>query len=186
MSKCWCIKYYTCAISRRSIVQIPRVTSPALVSWILWNKFPHDSRNSFPLPLIPSRLFSWDEAIVIAAADTKPAVTGNDMNSTRKPDRKLKLKKALILYWAIALETGISLHRGSPSGEPGEGLVCRGLWELDEEALGMGYCSLKRLRGGGLVEGSFTGEPERWGFREICKMPCKRTSVYIGALLGNL
>ena len=26
----------------------------------------------------------------------------------------------------------------------------------------MGYCSLKRLHGGGLGEGSFTGEPERW------------------------
>jgi hypothetical protein len=25
----------------------------------------------------------------------------------------------------------------------------------------MGYCSLKRLHGGGLGEGSFTGEPER-------------------------
>jgi hypothetical protein len=35
---------------------------------------------------------------VRAAADIKPAVTGNDMNSTRKPDRKMKLKKTLILY----------------------------------------------------------------------------------------
>jgi hypothetical protein len=32
-------------------------------------------------------------------------------------------------------------------GEPGGGLVYRGLRELDEGALGMGYCSLKRLRG---------------------------------------
>jgi len=30
----------------------------------------------------------------------------------------------------------------------------KGLWEW-------GYCSLKRLRAGGLGEGSFTGEPER-------------------------
>jgi len=33
---------------------------------------------------------------------------------------------------------------------------------LDEGALGMGHRSLKRLRGGGLREGSFTGEPERF------------------------
>jgi hypothetical protein len=51
------------------------------------NRFSHDSRNSLPLPLIPSRLLSWDEPIVIEAADINPAVTGNDMNSTRKPDR---------------------------------------------------------------------------------------------------
>ena len=25
-----------------------------------------------------------------------------------------------------------------------------------------------------------------WGYREICKMPCKRVSLSIGALLGNL
>jgi hypothetical protein len=35
-------------------------------------------------------------------------------------------------------------------------------------------------------EGSFTGEPERWGFWEICKMPCKRPYLSIAALLGNL
>jgi hypothetical protein len=39
---------------------------------------------------------------------------------------------------------------------------------------------------GTLREGSFTGESERWGFWEICKMPCKRASFAIGALLGNL
>jgi hypothetical protein len=59
------------------------------------------------------------------------------------------------------LETGISLYRDSAFGGPGEGLVYWGLSELDEGALGMGYRSLKRIRGGGLGEGSFTGEPER-------------------------
>jgi len=84
-------------------VQAPRVTSPALVSCIFLNTFFHASRKSWPLPLIPSRPFSWDEAIVRAAADIKPAVTGNDMNCTRKPDRKLKLRKTFLLYWAINL-----------------------------------------------------------------------------------
>ena len=83
-----CIRYYTCPISRSTIVQTPSVTSPTLVSCILLNKFPHASRNSLPLPLIPSRFFSWVEAIVRAAAAIKPAVTGNDMNCTRKPDKK--------------------------------------------------------------------------------------------------
>ena len=72
-------------------MQTPSVTSPALVSCILLNKFSHDARNSLPLPGIPSRFFSWDEAIVTAAADIKPAVTGTDMNSTRKPDRKTEI-----------------------------------------------------------------------------------------------
>ena len=39
---------------------------------------------------------------------------------------------------------------------------------------------------GTLREGSFIGELERWGFWEICKMPCKWASLFIGALLGNL
>jgi hypothetical protein len=29
-------------------------------------------------------------------------------------------------------------------------------------------------------------EPKRWGFWEICKMPCKQASLSVGALLGNL
>jgi len=37
-----------------------------------------------------------------------------------------------------------------------------------------------------LREGSFTGEPEIWGFWEMCKMPCKQASLSIRALLGNL
>jgi len=46
--------------------------------------------------------------------------------------------------------------------------------------------SLRRLYGGGLGEGSFTGEPERWGLWGIYEMPCGRACLYIGALLGNL
>jgi hypothetical protein len=50
----------------------------------------------------------------------------------------------------------------------------------------MGHLSLKRIRGGGITEGSFTGEPERRAFCEISKMPCKWASLSIGVLLGNL
>jgi hypothetical protein len=32
---------------------------------------------------------------VTAAADIKPAVTGNDMNSTRKPDRRIETHKSI-------------------------------------------------------------------------------------------
>jgi hypothetical protein len=35
-------------------------------------------------------------------------------------------------------------------------------------------------------ESSITGEPKRWGFWEICKMPCKWAPLSIAALLGNL
>jgi hypothetical protein len=33
--------------------------------------------------------------MVMAAADIKPAVTGSDMNSTRKPDRKTEAHKCM-------------------------------------------------------------------------------------------
>jgi hypothetical protein len=39
---------------------------------------------------------------------------------------------------------------------------------------------------GTLREGSFTGEPERWGFWEIFKITCKRASLFLCALLGTL
>ena len=47
----------------------------------------------------------------------------------------------------------------------------------------MGDCSLKRLHGGGLGEGSFTGEPERWnGNGNGSIFPCG--SSVGGSLLG--
>jgi len=39
---------------------------------------------------------------------------------------------------------------------------------------------------GTLRESSFTGEPERRDFLEICTVPCIRASLFIGLLLGNL
>lgn len=35
---------------------------------------------------IPSRSFSWDVAITIAAADVKPAETGPEMKSIKNPE----------------------------------------------------------------------------------------------------
>jgi hypothetical protein len=58
-------------------------------------------------------------------------------------------------YIEKALLTGTSLYRGSASGVPGGGLISRGLWELDEGAVGMGYRCLKGLHGRGLRKGSF-------------------------------
>jgi len=64
-------------------------------------------------------------------------------------------------YLEKALKRVISFHRGFAFGEPGGGLVYRGLLKMDEGALGMGYHSLMGLCGGGLREGSITVEPER-------------------------
>jgi hypothetical protein len=36
--------------------------------------------------------------------------------------------------WRKALETGISLHRGS-AGEPGRGFIYQGIWKMNEGAL---------------------------------------------------
>jgi hypothetical protein len=37
--------------------------------------------------------------MVMEAADMNPAVTGNDMNSTRKPDRTRETHKCIIFYF---------------------------------------------------------------------------------------
>lgn len=43
---------------------------------------------------MPSKSFTWDVAITIAAADVKPAETGPDMKSIRKPlQDEIKKKK---------------------------------------------------------------------------------------------
>jgi hypothetical protein len=39
---------------------------------------------------------------------------------------------------------------------------------------------------GALREGFFTGGTRKMRFLEICKIPCKRATLSIGALLGNL
>jgi len=59
---------------------------------------------------------------------------------------------------------------------------------IDEwrRALVVGHFSARDSMKGTLSEDSFTGEPERWCFWEVCKMPCKRACLFIRALLGNL
>jgi len=39
------------------------------------------------------------------------------------------------------------------------------------------------IRGPG---GSFMGEPKRWGFWEICKVPCRQAFLSLGGLLWYL
>ena len=67
-----------------------------------------------------------------------------------------------------------NLEEGSSTGDFESWM--KGLW-------GGASLSLKRLRGGGLGGGL-----RYWGTqkREICKMPCRRASLSIGALLGKL
>jgi hypothetical protein len=50
----------------------------------------------------------------------------------------------------------------------------------------VGHLSARDSIKGTLREDSCTGEPKRWGFWEIFKMPCRRAFLFIGALLGNL
>jgi len=58
---------------------------------------------------------------------------------------------------------------------------------IDEwRAVVVGHPSARDSMKGNLGKGSFNGEPERWSFWEIYRMPCKRASFPIGALLGNL
>lgn len=45
------------------------------------------SRNSLAFPGIPSNPFICEEAIWVAAAEVKPAMTGKEKNSTTKPTR---------------------------------------------------------------------------------------------------
>lgn len=42
--------------------------------------------NELDFMLMPSKSFSWDVAITIAAADVKPAETGPDMKSIKNPE----------------------------------------------------------------------------------------------------
>jgi len=52
-------------------------------------------------------------------------------------------------------------------GSSGGSRLCKGFQEWD------------------LGEITFTGEPKRWGFLGICKVPCIPVSLSIGALFGE-
>jgi len=55
----------------------------------------------------------------------------------------------------------MSFHRG-PAGEPGRGLIYRGLWEMVEGALEMERFSLKGVSSEGFWGGLFTRDPGRY------------------------
>jgi hypothetical protein len=76
----------------------------------------------------------------------------------------------------------------SPGGSRyvGRGRIPRTLIDEWRRVLVLGHLSVRDSVKGALGRGPFTGEPERWGFWEICKMTCRRASLFTGALLRNL
>ena len=85
------------------------------------------------------------------------------------------------------------IHKFSYCQCSGGNLVCGGRAHVPEtlidewrRALVLWHISARDSIKGTLREGSFTGEPKRWGFWEVCKMPCKWASLSVGPLLGNL
>lgn len=67
---------------------IPRVPSPILISLICIANWSQNPINELDLILMPSKSFSWDVAITIAAADVKPAETGPDIKSIKNPRKR--------------------------------------------------------------------------------------------------
>jgi hypothetical protein len=59
-----------------------------------------------------------------------------------------------------ALETGICFYRG-PAGEPGRGLIYRGLWEMDYGGSKNGASLLEEAQWRGPREGFFAVNPGR-------------------------
>lgn len=64
---------------------MPRVPSPTLISLMWMASWSQKPMNELAFMLMPSRSFSWDVAMTIAAADVKPAETGPDMKSIKNP-----------------------------------------------------------------------------------------------------
>ena len=81
-------------------------------------------------------------------------------------------------YVEKAPRMGISFYRGSAFGEPGGGLIYRGLFEMDEGARWRRRFSLS-LRGGGLGWGSFFTWDPAGGHEGLWV----RASLYMGASL---
>lgn len=74
---------------------IPKTLSHNLTSVMLLKNFSIACKNSLALPGIPNRPFNCVEAICKAAAVVKPAVTGYDINSIKKPKTNQSLKKII-------------------------------------------------------------------------------------------
>lgn len=81
---------YTLNKTNTTIVQIPNN-----VSWYrIWSRFLKiaikESRKLSALPGMPSSDLNWEDAMLIAAADVKPVITGSDIKSNKKPWKKQK------------------------------------------------------------------------------------------------
>lgn len=68
------------------IVVNPRMASHFLVCPMFLNKVFHASINSLAGPGMPKSCLSCELAICNAAAVVKPDITGNEKNSTKKPE----------------------------------------------------------------------------------------------------
>lgn len=78
-------KNLTLSATSIMIVETPNTTSHSSVSCIFSTVLTQESRKAFVLPPRPRSPLSCDDAIVIAAADVNPDVTGIDIKSTKNP-----------------------------------------------------------------------------------------------------
>lgn len=65
----------------------PSSVSHNLVWLMLLMTASQASRNALAFPGMPNNPFIWEEAIWVAAAEVKPAMTGKEKNSTTKPTK---------------------------------------------------------------------------------------------------
>lgn len=69
---------------------MPSTASQSRVSEMEWRMFSHVSRNFPPEKESPRTSFTWDVAMIMAAAEVNPADTGPEMKSIKKPKKKNK------------------------------------------------------------------------------------------------
>jgi hypothetical protein len=60
----------------------------------------HDCKNPVACPAIPRKFLIWDDAIVKAAAEVKPAMTGYEKNSKTKP-AEWKIERGRLKNFAL-------------------------------------------------------------------------------------
>lgn len=85
--------------SSSTIIHVtPSVPSPTLISLMCMANWSQKPMNELAFMLIPSRSFSWDVAITIAAADVKPADTGPDIKSIKNPIQPTKVIIVILMF----------------------------------------------------------------------------------------
>lgn len=92
------------------MVQSPSVVSPGLSNLILLNRWTKQLIKPSALPGNPSNDFICDTAMVTAAADVKPQVTGIEINSTRNPAYKIVYSKILCIHYKYEFLTIMILN----------------------------------------------------------------------------